>query len=53
MKPRFLLQIELKYILNCNTFSVLPSIINENVKNIANEPAIICDVTNIQEKKTF
>jgi len=33
MKPKFLLQIDLGGIINFNTFSVVPSIINENAKN--------------------
>jgi hypothetical protein len=33
MKPTFLLQIDLSGIINYNTFSVVPSIINENAKN--------------------
>ncbi len=32
MKPRFLLYIESSGIINCNTFSVVPSIIIENEK---------------------
>jgi hypothetical protein len=35
MKPRFLLKIGLRGIINCNTFSVVPSIINENAKKRA------------------
>ncbi len=34
-KPRFLLYIDLSGIINCNTFSVVPSIINENEKKRA------------------
>jgi hypothetical protein len=33
MKPAFLLEADLRGITNCNTFSVVPSIINGNVKN--------------------
>ena len=33
MKPRFLLYIDLSGITNCNTFSVVPSMINENAKS--------------------
>jgi len=32
-KPKFLLQIDLSGILNCNAFSVVSSISNENAKN--------------------
>ncbi len=34
MKPRFLSLIDFRGIINCNTFSVAPSIINENVKYV-------------------
>jgi hypothetical protein len=34
MKPRFLLQIDLSGIINCNTFSVRLYKINENTKNV-------------------
>jgi hypothetical protein len=34
VKPRFWLKIVLSGIINCNTFSVVPSIINENAKNV-------------------
>jgi hypothetical protein len=34
MKPRFLLQFDLSRIINYNTFSVVPSLINQNEKNV-------------------
>ncbi len=34
MKPTFLLQIDLSGIINYNTFSAVPSVINENAKNV-------------------
>ncbi len=34
MKPKFLLYTDLRGIINCNTFSEVPSIINENAKNV-------------------
>jgi hypothetical protein len=44
MKPRFLLQIDLSGTINCNTFSVVPSIINENAKNVLFHFAILMSV---------
>jgi hypothetical protein len=34
MKPKLLLEIDLSGIINCNTFSVVPSIIDKNAKNV-------------------
>ncbi len=42
MKPTFLLQIDLSSVINYNTFSVVPSIINENAKMRCSIKVIRC-----------
>ncbi len=51
MKPKFLLEIDLSGIINCNTFSVVPSIIDKNakkravpLKEIICQIAIVCSI---------
>jgi hypothetical protein len=45
MKPKFMLLIDLSGIINCNTFSVVTSIINENAKKMCDTAD--CFATNV------
>jgi hypothetical protein len=47
-KTRFLLQIDLSRIINCSTFSVAPSIVNQNAKNVLKLGLLILIISSLQ-----
>ncbi len=56
MKPQFLLQIDSSGIINCNTFSVVPSVINENAKmccSILQRSKLVCHCKSLPPKSNI